>query len=186
MGFFSGLGDEAYDRQYSDRELIKRIIKYFKPQRERFSWVSFYLVTIAITGAATLVIVSRGVDVLAEQPESKVIIWLVGAVFVVGIYSWCANWLRRRLLTRIVGDVILKLRSDAFQATSKHDLSFYDEFASGRIVSRITTDTRDFGQLIIIVTDLISQIMEALILVGVLISIEWRLSLWISLFLPIL
>jgi ATP-binding cassette subfamily B protein len=82
--------------------------------------------------------------------------------------------------------VVLKLRTDAFQASSGHDLSFFDRFSSGRIVSRITTDTRDFGGLITIVTDLISQVMEAMILGGVLISIEWRLALWILLFLPLL
>ena len=31
MGFFSGLNDEKYDRQYTDRELVRRIIGYFKP-----------------------------------------------------------------------------------------------------------------------------------------------------------
>ena len=186
MGFFSGLGDEAYDRQYSDRELIKRILKYFKPHRERLGWVSFFLVTIAVAGAATPVVVSRGVDLLAEGISSSAIFWIVGAVTFFGVYAWGANWVRRRILARIVGDVILMLRTDAFRAASEHDLSFYDEFSSGRIVSRITSDTRDFGQLIIIVTDLISQMTQALILGGVLVSIEWRLSLVVFALLPIL
>jgi ATP-binding cassette subfamily B protein len=186
MGFFSGLGDEAYDRQYSDRELIKRILTYFKPHRGRFFWMSFYIITIAVAGAAIPVIVSRGVDLIADLHDSQTVYWLVGTIIVIGIYSWGANWLRRRILTRIVGDVIFKLRSDAFQATSEHDLSFYDVFSSGRIVSRITSDTRDFGQLTVIVTDLISQMIEALILGGVLLNIEWRLAMYIFLFLPIL
>ena len=28
MGFFSGLDTEAYDREYKDRELLKRIFEY--------------------------------------------------------------------------------------------------------------------------------------------------------------
>lgn len=186
MGFFSGLGDEAYDRKYEDRELLGRISAYFKPHLGRLSWIVFYLITIAITSAAIPVVVSNGVDILAEQPQSVALFWIVGVVIVIGIYTWGANWLRRRLLTRVVGDVILELRTDAFRATTDHDLSFYDEFSSGRIVSRITSDTRDFGQLIIIVTDLVSQVIEALILGIVLIRIEWRLSLWIIGTLPLL
>lgn len=185
MGFFSGLGEEAYDRQYSDRELLKRILVYFKPHAGRLGWVSFYLMTIAATGAAAPIIVSRGVDILAVQPYSDVIFQVVAGVAIVGIYSWAGNWVRRRLLARVVGDVILELRTDAFRSTSEHDLSFYDEFSSGRIVSRITSDTRDFGQLIVIVTDLISQVVQALILGVVLIGIEWRLSLYVFGFLPI-
>lgn len=186
MGFFSGLGDEAYDRQYDDRELVNRILKYFKPHLPRLAGVGFFLITIAIAGAAVPVIVSRGVDILADKTKETTLFTIVGAVFAVGVYSWGANWIRRRILTRIVGDVILKLRTNAFRAASDHDLSFFDEFSSGRIVSRITSDTRDFGQLTIIVTDLISQVTEAIILGVVLIGIEWRLSLWIFGSLPIL
>ena len=39
MGFFAGLNDEKYDRQYTDRELLRRILEYFKPQATRFVWV---------------------------------------------------------------------------------------------------------------------------------------------------
>jgi ATP-binding cassette subfamily B protein len=112
--------------------------------------------------------------------------WIVVLVLLSGVYAWGGNWIRRRNTARIVGDVIKKLQTDAFQATSEHDLSFYDDFSSGRIVSRITSDTRDFGQLIVIVTDLINQIVQALILGITLVSIEWRLSLYVLGFLPIL
>lgn len=186
MGFFSGLAEEAYDRKYSDRELVKRILTYFKPHKRRFAWITFYLVTSALAGAAAPVIVSQGVDVLAGDPDNQVFSWIVLAVFIIGIYSWGSNWLRRRLLARVVGDVILKLRTDSFRAASEHDLSFFDEFSSGRIVSRITSDTRDFGQLIVIVTDLITQIVQAGVLALVLVGTEWRLSLYVFVFLPLL
>ena len=31
MGFFAGLNDEKYDRQYTDRDLMRRILEYFQP-----------------------------------------------------------------------------------------------------------------------------------------------------------
>jgi len=186
MGFFSGLGDEAYDRKYSDRELVKRIWTYFTPHRKQLQWVAFFLATIALSGAAVPVIVSKGVDILTVQSDSTIVGWLIGVVLGTGIYAWGANWIRRRLLARIVGDVILELRTDSFKAASEHDLSFYDEFSSGRIVSRITSDTRDFGQLVVILTDLITQMVQAIVLGVVLISIDWKLSLYVFGFLPIL
>jgi len=186
MGFFSGLGDEAYDRKYTDRELVTRIMTYFRPHRYLLGWVAFFLITLAAAAAAVPLIVSRGVDILAVEPENKIITWLVGAITLAGFYTWGANWVRRRMLARVVGDVILNLRTDAFKASSEHDLSFYDEFSSGRIVSRITSDTRDFGQLVVIITDLISQIVQAMILGVVLVGIEWKLSLYVLGFLPIL
>ena len=40
MGFFSSLDAEKYDRTYSDRDLTRRIIGYFKPQRKRLVLIS--------------------------------------------------------------------------------------------------------------------------------------------------
>ena len=80
----------------------------------------------------------------------------------------------------------MKLATDAFESSTGHDLSFYDEFSSGRIVSRITTDTQDFGQLVTIVTDVTSQVIEAVVLGVVLWRIDWRLTLIILAFLPLI
>ena len=60
--------------------------------------------------------------------------------------------------------MVLALRSDAFDASVRHDMSFFDEFQSGRIISRITSDTEEFAQVVLLVTDLIGQILLVLIL----------------------
>ena len=56
MSFFSGLNDEKYDRQYTDRVLTSRIIGYFKPQKKRFAIVSVLVVALAAIGAALPVV----------------------------------------------------------------------------------------------------------------------------------
>jgi ABC-type multidrug transport system fused ATPase/permease subunit len=65
---------------------------------------------------------------------------------------------------RVVGDVIVKLRDDVFAATVDHDLSFYDETASGKIVSRITSDTQDFSNTVTLTLDLVSMVLLVLLL----------------------
>jgi ATP-binding cassette subfamily B protein len=96
------------------------------------------------------------------------------------------NWLRRSLTVRAVGDVVLGLRTKAFAAAAEHDLSFYDQFSSGRIVSRITSDTNDFGQLVVIVTEVAAQLVQAVILGFVLARAEWRLFLIMMAFMPVI
>ncbi|MEN8172444.1 MAG: ABC transporter ATP-binding protein [Chloroflexota bacterium] len=186
MGFFSSLGEEAYDRVYTDRELIRRLWFYFSAYRGRLAGVAFLLISLAAASAGLPLFVSYGVDLMSASPTDWDIILLAGAVLGVGIYNWGANWIRRRLTARLIGDVIYTIRTDAFQAAAAHDLSFYDRFSSGKIVSRITSDTRDFGQLVTLVTDIIAQMIQALILAIVLITISWQLSLVIFAFLPIL
>jgi ATP-binding cassette subfamily B protein len=87
------------------------------------------------------------------------------------------NWVRRQLTSEVIADVILAMRKDAFAAAARQDLSFYDEFSSGRIVSRITSDTQEFGEVIVLSTDVINQLGVAIVLIITLFTIEWKLSL---------
>ncbi len=186
MSFFSGLDVERYDRQYSDRQLAARIWAYFRPHRGRLLAIAALLFSLSVSSASVPLLVSRGLDLMAAAPQDVAIYALAGLVLLAGLYTWGANWMRRRLTARVVGEVVYALRVDAFTAAAGHDLSFYDEFSSGKIVSRITSDTREFGQLVTLVTDLISQFGQAIILGGVLVTISWRLSLYVFGFLPLL
>jgi ATP-binding cassette subfamily B protein len=186
MGFFAGLNDEKYDRQYSDRDLLRRILEYFKPQKTRLVWVIILVVVLAGVGAALPVVVARMVDLLKEQPSLTAISLVAVTVLLIGVGLWGLNWARRSLVVRAVGDVVLDLRTRAFRAAAEHDLSFYDQFSSGRIVSRITSDTNDFGQLVVIVTDVGAQIVQAVILGVVLFRTDLRLSLLLLCFLPVI
>ena len=186
MGLFSGLDAEAYDRTYSDRELVARILTYFWPHARRVVIILMALITIAIAGAATPILVSRTVDLIAEQESTQADQILVFSLFLLGFIIWIANWVRRRLTSRGVADVMMQLREDAFSAAASHDLSFYDEYPSGRIVSRITSDTQEFAQIIVLVTDLLNQAVQAVILLTFLLLIEWRLTLLLLSILPII
>jgi len=186
MGFFAGLNDEKYDRQYTDRELTRRILSYFQSQTRRFVLVIGLVVVLAIIGAALPVVVARMVDLLKGEPSLTAISLVSVAVLLIGVGLWGLNWARRSLVVRAVGDVVLDLRTRAFRAAAEHDLSFYDQFSSGRIVSRITSDTNDFGQLIVIVTDVASQFVQAIILGVVLFRTDLKLSLMLMAFLPVI
>ena len=186
MAFFAGLNDEKYDRQYTDRVLAGRMVNYFSTQIKRLVYASITIIVLAFIGAALPVIVSRMVDLIQAQPTVTSIVWAGAALVFVGIGLWGLNWLRRSLIVRAVGDVVLDMRTRAFRAAAEHDLSFYDQFSSGRIVSRITSDTNDFGQLVVIITDVVAQMFQAVIIAVVLFRTEWRLALLLIGFLPII
>lgn len=186
MGFFAGLNEEKYDRQYTDRQLLQRILEYFRPQMGRLLVVAVLVLVISALGAALPVLVGRIVDLLKKSPQVGAIALVGLGLALIGVASWGLNWLRRSLIIRTIGDVVLELRTRAFRAAAEHDLSFYDQFSSGRIVSRITSDTNDFGQLVVIVTDVLSQVIQAILLGVVLFRTEWRMTLLLLAFVPII
>ncbi len=185
MGFFSNLDVEAYDREYSDRELLKRISSYLKPHKVKLIWISLLLVLIGAASASLPLVISNSIDRLAVNKDDSLVTLLVGLVILAAFINWGGNWLRRRLTVRVVSTVVMTLRTDAFASAANHDLSFYDKYSSGRVVSRITSDTREFGQLILLITDLGAQMVQALIIGVVLVRLEYRLFLYLVGFLPI-
>ena len=185
MGFFAGLNEEKYDRQYKDSDLAWRMVSFFTPQKGRMSAILGLVLLMAGLGAALPVIVSAIMDLLAERPTVEAILLVGGGMTLIAFLNWGLNWLRRSLTVRAVGDVVLDIRTRAFRAAAEHDLSFYDQFSSGRIVSRITSDTNDFGQLVVIVTDVGSQLVQTVILGVVLFNTEWRLFMVMLAFMPV-
>jgi len=185
MGFFSGLATEAYDRQYSDRELVRRILIYFRAHRAKLLWVAFNLTMIAFAGAGIPLFLASSLDRVEVELSRELIIGFAGGVAFLGFLIWVATWVRRRLAAQAIGDVVMEIRMDGFRAAATHDLSFYDEYASGRVVSRITSDTREFGDVIVLVTDLISQVALALVLIVGLLIVNRELSFYLLGYLPV-
>jgi len=187
MGFFSGLAAEKYDRQYSDRKLISRIFDYFKNQSKRLIIIGTSIVLHSVIEAYIPVIVANGLDrVTQETITNKYVFTLSGIILLLGVMSWFTNLLRRRYSARTIAELIRELATDAFQASVRQDLSFHDHFQSGKIVSRITSDTREFGQLITLSTDVFMQLITSVILAVVLLQTEWRLALAVFLLIPII
>jgi len=182
MSFFGHLDPEAYDRRYGDTQLVRRILRYFAPYRRGIAIIAATLCLSALLDASLPVVIARSVGALSGALSAQTIALVVGLVGGAGVGQWVLNYFRRRLLTRVIGDLILAMRSDAFRATVAHDLSFFDENSSGRIVSRITSDTQDFANVAVLVGDTVSQLTAVLILTVILLRTDagLTLALWLS------
>jgi len=194
--FFQGLDAERYDREYGDTVLLGRVSRYFRAQAARMTLVALVVVLVSVIQAAVPLLVSQGaarlgpgvheglrvaeldrlidagIRLLAPWSSDPTVFFLAATVSLAWLAIYGLNYLRRRETSRAIGQVVLALREDAFRATVGHDLSFYDTYASGRIVSRISTDTQEFGQTVTLVADLVGQVAQVLLLVVVL----WRIS----------
>ena len=169
MGFLmDGLEAEAYDRKYTDRALLARIIGYFRPRQGLMAFVALLVVLNSLVDTAFPLLVSRGLDLLIASKTLQTVTVLIAAILAAGILSWTFNFFRQRFTARSVGDVVLGLRKDAFAAIVARDMSFYDEFPSGKIVSRVTSDTEDFATIVTLSMNLLSQFLLFFLLVGVL------------------
>jgi ABC-type multidrug transport system fused ATPase/permease subunit len=186
MGFvLDGLDTQAYDRAYSDRELVQRIVGYFRPHARRMVLVGLMLALNSMAGSAGPIIIARAIDLIQANPSTGYMLLMALGVLLLGAAGWGFNYIRQWRSARVVGDVVLKLREDVFDATIRHDLSFFDEHPSGKIVSRVTSDTQDFATVATLVMDLLSQVMLVGLLAAWLGVINARLTLLLLAMSPI-
>jgi len=180
MGFIlDGLDTEAYDRTYSDRELLSRIISYFRPYSRQMILVAAMLTLNSLAGTSGPILISKAIDLVSENPSVEATLLLTGGVLLLGVAAWGFNYVRQMFSARVVGNVVLNLREDVFNATVEHDLSFFDEHPSGKIVSRITSDTQDFSSVVTLIMDLLSQVL----LVAILSVWLFIINVWLALLL---
>ncbi|MCE7986900.1 MAG: ABC transporter ATP-binding protein [Caldilinea sp. CFX5] len=172
-----GLNAEEYDRTYSDRELVRRIVAYFRPQQKRMALVTAMVLLISLLGTVTPIVISRGIDQLDQNPQLQWLLAFAAAVTVLGALNWAFSFVQQRFSARAVSNVVLALREDAFRAVMRRDLSFFDQHASGRIVSRVTSDTQDFATVVTLTIDLLSQLVLVVVISGVLLSRNVQLGL---------
>lgn len=178
MGFvMDGLDAEAYDRSYGDGVLLRRILGYFRPRAKTMTLVAVMVVLQSMFDTATPILISRSINQLQQEAAPSVMIGLIVVVLLMGGLSWLCNFVRQSNSARAVSDVVLSLRRDAFAAVMQRDMSFYDSYASGKIVSRVTSDTDDFASVVTLTMDLLSQLLLVLIISAALFFINWRLAL---------
>lgn len=159
-----GLDSEDYDRTYKDRELLRRIARYFRPYRRHVVLASAMLTLNSAAGTAGPILISKALDLIKRDSSTRAFLLLSLGVLLLGVFAWGFNYIRQVLSARMVGNVVLRLREDVFDAVIRNDLSFYDKHPSGKIVSRVTSDTQDFSDVVTLVLDVISQFLLVLLL----------------------
>ncbi len=140
-------------------------------------FVATMIVLDSLMSAVLPILIARGLDTIAIDQAWQNAGLLIAAILLSGALAWTFNFFRQWFTARTVGNVVLELREDAFDAVMARDMSFYDEYPTGKIVSRVTSDTQDFANVVTLTLNLISQVLLVGIIFGVLFVINTRLAL---------
>lgn len=178
MGFFmDGLGAEAYDRIYQDRQLVRRILHYFRPRLRLMASIAALILLKALLDTLSPLLMARTLDSFIASRSLYVALLLAAFIMLAAMLSWLCNLFRQWFMARAVGDVVLQLRKDAFASVMQRDMSFFDQFVSGAVVSRVTSDTQSFSSVVTLILDLLSQVTVFLLIAVVLFARSWYLAL---------
>src|SRR5258705_11377367 len=100
-----GLDDETYDREYTVRQLLARIIGYFKPHLSVMGIIAVMFVLNLVMDAAFPFLIARSLDRLQGAADLNVKIWqrtawVIADIFLSVVLSWSLNFLRLNYTAR--------------------------------------------------------------------------------------
>ena len=180
---FGGLQGDKYDRQYSDAFLFRRIARYASQHKLRVALALLGFLVVGLARAFRPVLISAAIDELVGRGELLTLLLL--ALTIVTLAEYISNYGRRRFTVVVIGRMVAQLRKDAFRAAVERDLSFYDRHKSGAVISRITSDTQEFGDVMLLGSDVVSQFLSVLTLFAVLLTYSVELTFVLLLTMPL-
>ncbi|MFX0122102.1 MAG: ABC transporter ATP-binding protein [Candidatus Hodarchaeota archaeon] len=188
MGFGIGLGAEEYDRIYRDWDLVKRVLQYFSSYKTIMILVIAFIFLQSIANSLIPIISREAINKLEVTTniteQQFYVIVLIMITLILNSLGWGFNYVRQSYSAQVIGDVVLNLRQDVNSAVLNHDMSFFDKYPTGKIVSRINTDSRDFGQTANQLMMTASSLLLVLIMFGVMFSINAFLTLVVLTLVP--
>ena len=170
-----------------DVSLFKRLMRYIRPYRFTFVFVLTAAILLSVFSTLNPYLFKITVDdyiTLKDYDGMLIFIGImIGVLFLEVFFQFSfiyfANWLGQR--------VVYDLRKELFGRMIGFRMTFFDKSAVGRLVTRAVNDIETiasiFSQgLFMIIADLLKM----LIVVGVMLSVSWKLSLIVFAVLPVI
>ena len=170
-----------------DVSLFRRLMQYVRPYKFTFVFVLTAAILLSVFSTLNPYLLKITVDdyiTLKDYDGMLVFIGIMTGVLFLEVFFqfsfiYFANWLGQR--------VVYDLRKELFRKMIGFRMTFFDKSAVGRLVTRAVNDIETiasiFSQgLFMIIADLLKM----LIVIGVMLSVSWKLSLIVFAVLPLI
>ncbi|HEX5807915.1 MAG TPA: ABC transporter ATP-binding protein, partial [Anaerolineales bacterium] len=168
------------------RELLLRVLSYARG----YWWqIAGMLVTIlATTGLSLLtpLIFRNMIDVVIPAKDTNRLLLLAAALLLIPAVTGVINVFQRRLNATVGEGVIYDLRSSLFARLQRMSLRFFTNTKVGELMSRLNNDVVGAQNAISnTIVNIVTNLIEAIALIAVMLTLEWRLTIVSVLILPL-
>ncbi len=168
------------------RELLLRVFTYARG----YWWhIAGMLVTILLTTGLSLLtplIFRNMIDVVLPAKDTQRLIYLGLALLFIPAVTGGINVIQRRLNATVGEGVIYDLRSSLFARLQRMSLRFFTNTKVGELMSRLNNDVVGAQNAISnTIVNIVTNLIESIALIAVMVTLEWRLTLVSVLILPL-
>ncbi len=169
------------------RQSLRRFGAYIRPYSGWMALSVFLMVIASLSSLAGPFLTGRAIDVLIEGKDvaglSRTALLYAGLYLV----NWLAGYGQTYIMSWAGQNIIASLRQDLFDHLQCLGFRFYDQWQTGAIMSRVTSDVDTLSNLVS--SGLVMMITDFATLIGVLAFmayLNWRLALVTLLSIPLL
>lgn len=168
------------------KQLLLRVLSYARG----YWWhIAGMLVTILLTTGLSLLtplIFRNMIDVVIPARDVTRLIWLGVALLAIPALTGVINVFQRRLNATVGEGVIYDLRSTLFARLQRMSLRFFTNTKVGELMSRLNNDVVGAQNAISnTIVSIVTNLIEAIALLAVMLTLEWRLTIVSVLILPL-
>lgn len=166
---------------------LKKVLEYSKPYKKRFNWVIFWAILLSVFAAGRPYLLKQTVDEYLKNYDSQGLLYyivLMAVVLVLEVtsqfyFTYWANWLGQ--------DIIKDIRDKLFSHITSFKMKYFDNEPVGKLVTRTVSDIESiasiFSQGLFMI---VSDILKMIVILGIMLYMNWKLTLIILLAMPIL
>ena len=167
--------------------LMKRVWKYAVPYR----WwiIGMLFMTLAATGLGLLtpLILRELIDRTLPARDLHRLLWLTAALVSIPLLTASLNVLLRQFNARVGEGVTYDLRVDLFSYLQRMSLGFFTHTKIGELMSRLNNDVVGAQSAVSnTFVSIVTSLIQAIVVIAVMLTLEWRLTLIGIAILPLL
>ena len=157
----------------------------------RYKWISllalaFIFTTTLVTTALPLLARSY-IDQFVSREAATNGLYLLGIYYGLFLLRVLLTFLGQYAFARVAYSIVRDLRQETFANMQQLGMAYFDQTAAGAIVSRLTNDTQSVADMFSsIFSNFLSSMLILVVTIVTMLALNWRLTLLIVLFLPIM
>lgn len=157
----------------------------------RYKWISllalvFIFATTLVTTALPLLARSY-IDQFVSREAAQSGLYLLAIYYGLFLLRVLLTFLGQYAFARVAYSIVRDLRQETFANMQQLGMAYFDQTAAGAIVSRLTNDTQSVADMFSsIFSNFLSSMLILVVTIATMLALNWRLTLLIVLFLPIM
>ncbi|MCD8344530.1 MAG: ABC transporter ATP-binding protein/permease [Oscillospiraceae bacterium] len=175
----------GFDRNMSDGEILKRLLKYAKPYIGQFIFVLFVMLVSVAYDIISPLIIGDIEDMIVGDFEMKEIFAYIAVYASILIISMICTYVQAIVLQKIGQKILSALREDLMKHIESLSHAQLNNIPVGKLVTRVTNDTNAIS--VMFTNILVNLIKNFFVIIGVLVAmlmLNYQLTLMVLCFVP--